>query len=422
MNISKRESCDVLVCGGGSAGVAAAIAAARLGASTILVERYGFCGGVCVSSLVHTFDGLRNCRKYEQLVVGGIPLEVVEELRRNGGLVTKDNPPECLCFDPERMKLAADVLLCRAGVRLLYHLFVVGVVKEGPRVQSVVAAGKEGLWEISAQHFIDATGDGDVGYFAGAEYEKDPAMQTMSTHFRVGGLKGRSTWHQLEQACRKAMDAAYAAGRAPKYGGPWIIRIREGEASFNCTRLYGDATDTRQLTQAEIQARQDLMGIWSILRESVPDFRDSFVLVSGVQVGVRETRRLMGDYVITAEDIERNRPFEDAVALGSWPIDIHPANGEVGVHAHKESPPEPYQIPERAMLVRGLDNLLAVGRCLSSTHEAHGSTRVSGTAMAVGQAGGTLAGLAFTEGLRLRDVRIQMLQERLLQDAVILEL
>lgn len=135
---------------------------------------------------------------------------------------------------------------------------------------------------------------------------------------------------------------------------------------------------------------------------------------------MQATRRLMGDYVITAEDIHRKRPFEDAVALGSWPIDIHPANGEAGVHAHKENPPEPHQIPARPMLVRGLENLLAVARCLSSTHEA--PTRVSATAMAVGQGGGTQAVLAVVQGLRLREVSLQTLQDRLLRDGVVLEL
>jgi hypothetical protein len=422
MKISERAECDVLVCGGGTAGLAAAIAAARGGASVILLERHGFCGGICVGSLVHTFDGVRNCRNYDQFVVGGIPLEVIEELRAAGGLATADNPPECLTFDPEVLKLAADRLLRRNGVRVLYHLFATAVDRQGASVYSVIAAGKEGLWEIRTRYVIDSTGDGDVSAFAGAAYEKDPALQTMSQHFRIGGLRGERSWRELENACRGAMDQAYAAGTAPKYGGPWIIRIRAGEVTLNCTRLYGDGSRTEDLTRGEIQGREDMYAIWCIFRESIPEFRDSFVLVSGVQIGVRETRRILGDYQITGADILSSRPWDDAIALGAWPIDIHPADGRVGVHPHKEDPPAPYQIPARVLLVRDLENVLVAGRCLSATHEAHGSTRVSGTAMAIGQAAGTLAALAARAGVQLRALPMQRLQDELRHSGVVLSL
>ena len=422
MKISERAECDVLVCGGGTAGLAAAIAASRGGASVILLERHGFCGGICVGSLVHTFDGVRNCRNYEQFVVGGIPLEVIAELRAASGLATPDNPPECLTFDPEALKLTADRMLRRAGVRVLYHLFATAVEREGAGIGSVIAAGKEGLWEIRARYVIDSTGDGDVSAFAGAAYEKDTALQSISQHFRIGGLRGERSWRELENACRAAMDQAYAAGTAPKYGGPWIIRIRAGEVTLNCTRLYGDGSRTEDLTRGEMQGREDMYAIWRIFREAIPEFRDSFVLVSGVQIGVRETRRILGDYQITGADILENRPCDDAIALGAWPIDIHPSDGRVGVHPHKEDPPAPYQIPARVLLVRDLDNLMVAGRCLSATHEAHGSTRVSGTAMAVGEAAGTHSALAAQAGVKLREVAIHRVQDQLRRNGVVLSL
>jgi hypothetical protein len=422
MRIAQRRECDVLVCGGGAAGLGAAVAAARHGARTILLERHGYCGGICVSSLVHTFDGARNCRNNDQFVVGGIPREVIARLDRVGGLALQDNPPETLNFDPEAMKLVSDQMLREAGVTVYYHLFAAEAIRDGDRVQAVIAAGKEGLWEIRPSVVIDTTGDGDVSYFAGAQYEKDGLMQTMSQHFRIGGLSGNRNWHDLEQACRGAMDRAYAEGRAPKYGGPWLIRIRPGEITANCTRLYGDGASTEDLSGAEMQGREDMMSILEIFRRDIPDFRSAYVLVSGCQIGVRETRRILGDYQITASDVAECRQQPDPIALGSWPIDIHPADGRVGVHQHKENPPAPYPIPLRALLVKGIANAMAAGRCLSATHEAHGSTRVSGTAMATGEACGTLAALAVRRAAGLRTVPYSDLREQLLKQGVLLAL
>jgi FAD dependent oxidoreductase len=422
MRIAERRECDVLVCGGGAAGLGAALAAARLGSKTILLERHGYCGGICVSSLVHTFDGVRNCRNYDQFIVGGVPREVIRRLEKIGGLALDDNPPETLNFDPEAMKQVGDGLLREAGVTVFYHLFAVEALHDVERVHSVIAAGKEGLWEIRAKVVIDTTGDGDVSYFAGADYEKDGQMQTMSQHFRIGGLLGDRNWEALERDCRRALDQAYAEGRAPKYGGPWLIRIRPGEITANCTRLYGDGTKTEDLTRAEITGREDMRSILEIFRRSVPDFRQSYILVSGVEIGVRETRRILGDYQITAKDIMEGADVPDPIALGSWPIDIHPADGRVGVHPHKKEAPEPYPIPLRCLIVRNLSNLLVAGRCLSATHGAHGSTRVSGTAMATGEAAGTLGAMAAQRGCEVREVPYEELYAQLIRQGVLLSL
>lgn len=421
-NIAVRKECDVLVCGAGSAGAITAIAAARNGARTVLLEKSGFCGGICVGSLVHSLDGIRNCRNYEQFVVGGIGAELVHRLEVTGGMATHDNPPEGVEFNPEAFKLIADDMLEEAGVEVLYHLFAAAVVRESAEVSAVIAAGKEGFWEIRAKQVVDATGDGDVAAFAGAEFEQHAEMQAMSMHFRIGGVTPGIHWDEIEKECRIAVDAAYAAGRSPKYGGPWIIRIRDGEVTANCTRLYGDGVNTADLSKAEKEGRRDMMKIIQILRDSAPHFQDAYLLAAASQIGVRETRRIHGDYQITGADILACRRFDDVVAMGSWPIDIHPADGRVGVHPHKENPPEPYQIPLGCLLVRGFDNLLVAGRCISTTHEAHGSTRVSGTAMALGQAAGTMAAMACEHGGAPRKVSVQSLQDRLRRQGAILSL
>jgi hypothetical protein len=165
-----------------------------------------------------------------------------------------------------------------------------------------------------------------------------------------------------------------------------------------------------------------MMQLLEIFRQGVKELSDCYLLAAANQIGVRETRRILGDYQITAKDILSCRPFDDAIALGSWPIDIHPADGRVGVHPHKEDPPQPYQIPLGCLLVRDFDNLLMAGRCISATHEAHGSTRVSGTAMALGQAAGTAAALACERGCSPRRVEIAVLQDRLRTQGAILGL
>jgi len=420
--IAVQKQCDVLVCGGGTAGVAAAVAAARNGARTVLMERQGFCGGICVGALVHTLDGLRSCRDNSQFVVGGIGLQLVGRMEAARGMAVCDNPPECTTFDPESFKQVADAMLEEAGVEVLYHLFAATAVRDGAKVEAVIGAGKEGLWQIRATQFIDASGDGDIAAFAGAGFEKHRQMQTMSMHFRIGGLPAGLPWDHFERESRRVVDAAYAAGRVPKYGGPWIIRIRDGEVTANCTRLYGDGTSTADLSRAEREGRRDMISLLETLREGSIDFRNAYLLAAANQIGVRETRRINGDYRITAEDILANRPFQDAIALGSWPIDIHPADGRVGVHPHKEDPPEPYQIPLGCLLAQDFDNLLVAGRCISATHEAHGSTRVSGTAMGLGQAAGTAAAMACSQASPVRGVAISKLQQRLVEQGAILSL
>jgi len=418
--VAVERECDVLVCGGGSAGVAAAIASARNGARTMLLERYGFCGGICVGALVHTLDGLRNCRDYDQFVVGGIGRELVDRLSVEGGMAIADNPPECVMFNPEAFKLVADSMLEDAGVEVLFHLHAAAAERDGRIVRSVIAGGKEGIWRIQARQIVDASGDGDISAFAGTPFEKHGLLQTMSMHFRIGGIRAGIPWNVLEQAARSAMNSAYAAGRSPKYGGPWIIRIRDGEVTVNCTRLYGDGTSTVDLSKAEVQGRRDMVSILNILRDCAPGFSDAYLLASASQIGVRETRRVLGDYQITADDILNGRRFDDAIALGSWPIDIHPADGRVGVHPHKEDPPAPYQIPARCLMARDADNLLHAGRCISATHEAHGSTRVSGTAMALGEAAGTMASMSAAEGVMPRQLKTGRIQERLLAQGALL--
>jgi hypothetical protein len=204
------------------------------------------------------------------------------------------------------------------------------------------------------------------------------------------------------------------------YGGPWIIRLNEREVSLNSTRVFGNPVDPVERTRAEQHARANMLLLLDILLREVPELRDSYLVAGATDLHVRESRKLVGEYTLTAEDIQTCRIFPDAVAYGAWPIDIHPTNGFVGVHPHKENPPHPYGIPYRCLVPEKADGLLVAGKPISTTHVAHGSTRVPGTSMATGQAAGVAAALAAGTGKRVRDIDIGLLRRELARQGAIL--
>ena len=421
MNITRTLSCQALVVGGGSAGLAAAIAAARGGLSVVLVEQYGFCGGMSVTCMVHSMDGLLANHDLSKLAVGGFGLELVERIGAAGGWACEDNPAEAVCFQPEVLKLVADRMVLEAGVRPLYHTKLVDVEKSGDHLTAAIVHGKSGFWRIEAEFFIDGSGDGDLCAWAGAPFETSDVRQPMTQHFKIAGMSGNKTWKQLENDCHMVLQAAYDRGDGPKFGGPWIIRERAGEISLNCTRHYGDTLDPENLTQAEIDGRANAWRVFELWKKELPDFQQAHFEVSGPAVGVRESRRILGDYQITREDLIARTAFPDVIGLGAWPFDIHPANGAVGYHPHKENPPPPYPIPFRCLLPRDLENALVAGRCASATHEAHGSTRVQGTALMMGEAAGAACVEATKAGTSLREISLPALQDRLLKAGAILD-
>jgi hypothetical protein len=205
------------------------------------------------------------------------------------------------------------------------------------------------------------------------------------------------------------------------YGGPWVIRLHEGELSVNATRVYGNPLDPAGRSSMERRAREDMLRIAALLRSGVPALRESYVLAGATDLHVRESRKIVGDYVFSGDDIRMGRCFDDAIAIGAWPIDIHPSNGFVGVHPHKESPPAPYQIPYRCLLPRGVERLLVAGKPISTTHEAHGSTRIPGTSMATGHAAGVAAALACRAGVTPRRVDAVELRAVLMRQGAILK-
>lgn len=420
---------DVLVCGAGLAGIGAAVAAARLGAKTLVVERNGFAGGFFTAVIGSAFDGFVDERTGIP-VVGGIVFEMLERMHViapgqgphlrynvNGDLSFVEMHPERVIprCDPERFKRAADAILLEAGVELLYHTQVADVMAKDGRVEQVILSNKAGLVAVHPRVVIDCTGDGDVAAWAGAAYEKAEPLQPMSLHFRIGDLKPS---FELRRRCAQVLQEAHARGEIGLYGGPYPATFSGNDVYFNATRIPGDNTVPADWTHAEIRGRQDAWRMFELWKEHLPEFAAAYFMTSGPVAGARESRRIVGDVVLTGDDVRSGRQRADVVVLGAWRLDRHPAT-QPGYHATPWTPP--YAIAYGTLLPRNFENLLVAGRCHSATSEALASSRVTATAMGMGQAAGTAAALALGEQTTPRDLSITRLQDALLDAGAILE-
>ena len=430
---------DVLVCGAGCAGVGAAVAAARNGAQAMVIDRCGFAGGFLTAVVGAGMDGLVDSRS-GRVVVGGVALEMIVRMGLVDGATTVDQVRSMrftrnadlevvarqvptgrtrICSDPEKFKLAADRLFRDSEVRVLYHTQVVDVLTTGSgqeaRIDAVVVANKGGLACIRPKLVVDCTGDGDVAAWAGAPFDLFERPQPMSLHFRIGNVPASP---EFQRRCAEVLRRAHDEGRLGLYGGPWMSAFAPDEVYVNGVRLPGLGIDPEQLSAAEQQGREDAWRMFELWKEALPEFRDAYFVTSGPVVGVRETRRVRGEYTLTERDVRSAAQFDDAVLLGAWAVDRHPSDGS-GYHSEPEI--APYDIPYRTLVPVAVDNLLVAGRCHSATPEAAASSRVTITAMGMGQAAGTAAGLAFTHHAPPRTIPIPLLQDRLREQGVILE-
>ena len=438
---------DVLVVGGGPAGLGAAIGAAEAGADVVLVERYGFLGGNATVALVLPLMSFHTQREAPRPdddgdlslmptdhgpgdpVVAGVLQRLLERLVATGGAVEPSpRTGYTVPCDPEAYKQTVVDLLDEVGVRFLFHAFASGVVVEDG-VEGVVFETKSGPVVIRAVAVVDCTGDGDVAAAAGAPFDvgrdEDGLVQPMTLMFRMVEFErpGFSAYvrdnpdqwrgvHGLWDLIAKAT----AEGRLdlPREDLLFFATPHEKELSVNSTRVGGVlGVDVWDLTSAEWQARRQMRQIADFLRDDVPGFEKAYVAQSGVNIGVRETRRIRGEYQLTAEDVLTARKFPDAVARGSYPVDIHNPKGR-GTVLQNLPPGEAYDIPLRCLLPQGVERLLVAGRCISGTHEAHSSYRVTPIAMATGQAAGVCAALAARSKTTPREIDAAGVQEELL--------
>ena len=395
---------DVLVCGGGCAGLAAALAASRQGARTLLVERAGFAGGIITTVGLPYFDGIADI-KTKRIVVRGIAREL---LARSG--VCAADATEVRVHNPtvpniEDFKRLADRALAAESPRLgvLYHTMVCGAATEDGRVSEVTIANKAGLTRVRAKVAIDCTGDADLAHFAGSPTEKAAELQPMTLHFRIGNVKKHP---DISKNCRAVLEQSAARGELPMFYGPGIMFLfAPDEVYVHGIRVPGDATDPADFTRAEMQGRRDAWAMFEAWKGKVPGFEDSYFMSSGPFIGVRETRRIVGQYVLNENDIRSSKRFDDAIATGCWYLDLHPNRTTLGTaNATPNVQPEPYDIPYRTLRPLKLENVLVAGRCHSATQLAASSTRVTVTAMAMGEAAGTAAAMGVRAGKSLADV------------------
>jgi len=446
--VSLRYKTEVLVVGGGPSGIAAAIASARTGAKTILVERYGFLGGTSTAGLVGPFMTCYSVDGKEQ-VVKGIFQELIDRMKCVDGAVDPKDVPagsayasfishgyyQVTPFDPEALKFCALEMLIEAGVRLIFHTYFIDVVLADDIIKTVVVSNKSGLGLISANVVVDSTGDGDVAARAGAEYtkgrSKDGLMQPASLFLRVGNVndeevkiwaKKHAQEHPEEALCGSLIAKAKMSGDYPiPHNIIGLFRQPcEGNWLINATRVLNiDGTDPEDLTKAEIEGRRQAIALLRFLKKYCPGFEEGYLIETGFQIGIRETRHIIGNVVLGKEDILEGRKFEDSIACYAYPIDIHNPSGVGGTVVGIEKG-NFYQIPYRCLIPNKVDNLLVAGRCISATHEAAASLRVIPACYATGEAAGTAAAQAVREGKLPREINVQNLRKRLIKEGAII--
>jgi hypothetical protein len=418
---------DVLVVGAGCAGTIAAISAARKGASVVLVERFGFAGGYITGVIGASLDGFVDLRSGLP-VVGGVVREFAENaIGATKDLYTnsfspsgelremKENPTRrTIRFDIEGFKLQADRLFKQAGVKVLYYTSVVDVIERDGHVEGVVIGNKAGLSVIKPKTIVDASGDADVAAWAGADFDFSEHNQPMSLHFRVGGVHIDA---KTRDQCSAVLVEAHNRGDLGLYGGPWIGRISDTEVYFNACRAPGRGTVPDDLTHAEVQGREDAHLMFDLFKAHVSGFENSFLSSSGPFVGVRESRRITGDSQLTGENVRKEVGCDDVIALGAWWMDQHPVD-KAGYHMHELV--RPYDIGYGTLLPRKLDNVWVAGRCHSADSLALASSRVTVTAMGMGEAAGTAAAMACARNTDSRGFPVRDLQSELLAGGAII--
>jgi hypothetical protein len=390
---------DILVVGSGSAGATAAIAAARQGAEVTLVERYGFMGGIS-TQVLDTFYGFYTPGQTARKVVGGVPDLVVEALMARQMALLRPNTygaGQGITYDPETLKTIWEGLAQQAGVRLLYHTFVIDALLAQERVCGVVAANKSGLIALKAGVVIDASGDADVAAAAGVPFEgaKEGPVQSLTTTFRLLNVDSERARQVKKKELHQLIQAAAGSGQydLPRREGSIHITPLEGVMATNMTRVMNiDPTDPVQLTAAEIEGRRQALEYTRFLRDKVPGYERAAIANLSTQIGVRESRRIFGQYRLTRQDVLAARKFEDAIAKCGAPIEDHHAGGDTRWEYLPEG--ETYDIPYRCLLPQDVAGLLVAGRCLSADHDAHASVRSMGQCMAMGQAAGIAAVIA----------------------------
>jgi len=421
---------DVVVVGGGPAGIMAAAAAARTGYSVLLLERYGFLGGAGTAGGLSTFCGLHaKVHGEHRRVIHGLADELLDRLAKLDALsephLTINDGIQAQAFDISSYKIAADELVTGSGARLLFHSLAVGVVLGADdTIDAVLIESKSGRAAVRGRIFIDASGDGDVAAWAGVPHEKSPGLHGMlypSLMFRINGVDvaaaGEKPWRTVEQL----MDAAERAGTHSFPRKKPIVRPQRNPLEWraNLTQLSNpdgsavDGTDVAQLSYGELQGRQQALDAFTFIRDLAPGFGNSYIVDLAPQIGIRETRRIIGAYQLTEDDVLGCADFPDTIGVNGWPVESHVAGSVEFRWQRGENPRGFNQLPFRMILPGKIANLYVIGRCASMTHDAQSAARVTGPCFAMGEAAGTAAGLALDAGVACAQIDVTALQRAL---------
>ncbi|MCC7474373.1 MAG: FAD-dependent oxidoreductase [Pirellulales bacterium] len=425
---------EVIVVGSGSAGSVAAIAAARGGAKTLLLERLPFLGGIS-TAVLDTFYGFYTPGSKSRKVVGGIGDEVMARLGHSCSCFERPNTHGAgtgVTYHPEYLKLVWEELVSEAGADVLLGAWVQDVQVKDGHVQSLVAATKLGLRSFAARVFVDASGDADLCHYGGFAYElagQEAPAQTLTTTFKLCNvdMARRKTIGKQELHALIAAAAESGQYNLPRREGSDHITPVNNMMATIMTRLpsyqrSGDgvvnATDPELLSRAEIEGRRQAVEYVRFLQDKVPGYERAQLASFGVQIGVRETRRVFGEYRLTREDVLSAKQFEDQIGLCGAPIEDH--HGGKDTHWAYLPDGQCVGIPWRTLIPKGSKNLLMAGRCFSATHDAHASVRSMAQCMAMGQAAGAAAAILATKRITPQELSVRQLQDTLRNHGAIL--
>jgi len=410
-----------LVVGGGPAGTMAAIAAARQGAETVLLEGNGFLGGNLTAAGIDTVYGLYSVGENPVKTIGGLSDELTERMQMQNACYERRNTYGAgigLTFAVENMKIAMEDMVIESGARVYYHAFAPEVHFDADgRPAGVVVASKSGLQLVEGKILIDTTGDADVVALAGGRYEMPGEVgpvQSCTMVFFMANVDVKAAKAFGKKGMWQAMADGVAADKydLPRTEGSFHATPNPTMIEANMTRIGNvDTTDVGSITEAEIIGRKQTQEYVRFLIENVTGFEDAYLVKTGSHLGVREGRRVIGDYVLTKDDVLDGKRFPDAVIRCGQPIEDHHSGSDtrwVYVRDHGF-----YDIPYRCLIPQNLTNVLTAGRCLSATHDAHASARSSGTAMGMGQAAGVAAAIALQTDSTVREIDPDNLQKKL---------
>lgn len=443
---------DTAIIGGGPAGTVAAIAAAREGAAVLLIEQYGYLGGMLT---VAGTGPLMTFHAGDTQVIRGIPDEIVERLIDLGfspghmrdfvGYTSSVTP-----FDAEGMKFVLEQMAKEAGVTLLYHTVYTGCEVEGGRIRCIHLYSKNGSFNVEAKVYIDCSADADLANHAGISSvfgrETDHIAQPMTMNIKLVDVDRNDMiryvqsnrndmlptipFDELLSLPRAGIQGAYSQIEKAKKNGDFdidrdIVLCFEtntpGEVIVNMSRVTKrSALDPFDLTEAEVEGRVQAHKIVAFLRKYIPGFEHCRIVSTGPHIGIRESRKINGKYKLTAEDLLNNRMFPDAIAMGGYPIDIHSPDG-TAIKSHFLDAGSWYSIPYRCLVTDDISNLIVAGRCISATHEALAAVRVTPIVMAVGQAAGTAAAQSIGSGQDVNILNTDVLRELLKNRGVFLD-